>query len=299
MSRDGLGTVPFERGHLMTDSHDEAELRPNTREIPIVPPVTIDWRQPAVVRPLEEVEQFGATQALAAQTTPDSPTEKLRKPPFRNVRFTYDGSEATATHYVNVGEKRDKDFRAQIKTLDVAKNGAVDTNLIPTLDFIPEDEETEIRYLERRHWMYFGRVLIPNAIFWATVWVLYVCYDVDHYLGGIGLAMFAMWLVAWLVAVGIAVLQWHCVIFLMTNSRLHCIRAYPLINLPVLDQHLGAMSETTINPVRLKFLANHGFDFAKLTASVVSSGKESEWLTKKGLSFMQHPRVLQSITRPS
>ncbi len=285
----------------MTSHSDEPDPDQSTQEIPITQPTRQpDWReQPVVVRPMGEAKDFGATRQVPPETTGTKPFTPLRRQPFKGVRFAFKNPVATATFYVNEGVKRQKDFRKKERHLTVIKNGATDTALIPKLDFIPEDGEDEIRYLERRHWMYFGRVAIPHALLWLTASTLYVSYGLDRYAGDRGLIVLGLWFIAWTVYVGLAFLHWYCVYILITNTRLYCVRNYPLINLPVLDQHLATMSETTITPMPVRLLANHGFDFAKLTASVIGGGKSVEWLTKQGFSFLKHPMVLQSITRPS
>lgn len=283
----------------MTSPYDEPEPKPTTQEIPAVQPVLPDWRQPAVVRPVDEFNGYSATRPVPPPDTPDEPAVRLQRPPFKDVRFSFDDPLATATYYVNEGIKRQKDFRKKEKHLTVVKNGATDTDLIAKLDFIPEDGETEIRYLERRHWMFFGSVIIPHAVLWLIVSVLYVVYGIDRYLGDIGLVILGVWLVIWLVIAGIVLMQWYFVYVLITNTRLHCIRNYPFINLPVQDQHLVDIGETTIKPLLIRWF---GLDYAKLTGVVIGSGTVSEtaqWLTKRGFSYLKHPRVLQSITRPT
>ena len=285
----------------MTKEHGEAEPKPPTQQFPVVQPYDQAWRHtPATIRPVEEAEEVSATQRTPApdQDTAESHTP-LRKPPFKDVRFSFDDPIVTATFYVDEGVRRNKDFRKKEKHLTVIKNGATDTDLIAKLDFIPEDGEDEIRYLERRHWMYFGSVAIPHVFLWLVGSILYVIYRLDRYIGNIGLIILGVWLLLWLAHVGITLMHWYFVYILITNTRLHAIRNYPIINLPVQDQHLIDIGETTIKPLLVRLF---GLDYARLTGVVIgsgSAGETAEWLTKRGFSYLKHPRVLQSITRPS
>lgn len=273
----------------MTDTPDQPPEQPATEQLPIVRPERVDR---IIVQPAEEYHLGLAPEPEDTEETSEPATARgLSKRPFRGTRFTVDGKTVTALRYVQEGKGREKSFAPDHRTLHIT-GGRVDTTLIHRLKLTPEDGETEIRYLQRHHWWMFGHIAVPHIFSWLVVFGLYAYFEVDRYLAGIGGIVLTLWPLVWIYFIGGPLLRWWFTIVLVTNTRIHHVRTYPLIRLTQHNLWLSGMTDVEVIPVKF------GFHYAKLVGSIPGSDKSSAWLTEQGLTYLVDYEELESLAKP-
>lgn len=273
----------------MTDTPDQPPEQPATEQLPIVSPQPVDH---ITVQPVEDyLLGLPAEPVEQPEVAPPADVDRLKKRPFRGTRFTVHGDTVTALRYVQEGKGRTKFYTPDPLDLEISRS-RVDRTLIRKLRVTPEDGEDEIRYLQRHHWWMFGHILVPHTLLWLAVAGLYGYSELDRSLGGIGSLVLALWPLTWIYFVGGPLLRWYFTIVLVTNTRIHHIRTYPVIRLTQHNMWLSALTDVEVIPVKF------GFHYAKLIATIPGSDSGSAWLTKEGLRYLVDYEELESLVKP-